>query len=192
MAGKQEEKEEIMEKWEGKATARLKGVKPEQVWTLFLDDFCSFHKWLPTIDTCYQVEGINGQPGAVRYCSSTTTLSDANHHHHDDGGTAKTAVLWCHEKLVSVDAAGLLRSLSYQVLDNNLGIKSLVTTIKVSPAVSTDGDDDGSGCQIQWSFVADPMEGLMTYDGFSSYINFALQGMAENMEKALQKSPKIG
>lgn len=195
MAAAQREQEEqpVLERWAGKATARLKGVTAEQVWPLFLDDFCSFHKWLPTIDTCRQVEGIRGQPGLVRYCASTPEDSTGA----DVDGERKDA-LWCHEKLVAIDP--VVRCLSYEVMENNMGIKSLVSTIKVLPTTAATikssgevdddehGGEDQFGCQIQWSFLADPFEGLMTYDGFSAYINFALQGMADKMEKVLQSN----
>ncbi|KAI6680012.1 hypothetical protein NL676_033893 [Syzygium grande] len=62
--------DETLPRWEGKAIAELKGPTPDQVWP-FLADFCNVHKLLPPIDTCHRVEGIPGQPGLVRYCTST-------------------------------------------------------------------------------------------------------------------------
>ncbi|KAL3498513.1 hypothetical protein ACH5RR_041245 [Cinchona calisaya] len=155
-------------KWEGKATAKLKGVRAEQVWPL-LEDFCSFDKWIPTIDTCHQVEGVKGQPGLVRYCASTPLNTD------DESKNSMTK--WCHEKLIAIDP--ILRCLIYEVLENNMGIKSYIGTIKLLD------DDDTFGCQIEWSFLADPVDGL-SFQDLSSYLNFTLQGMAENMERALQ------
>ncbi|CAN6541021.1 unnamed protein product [Malus baccata var. baccata] len=38
-------------KWEGEASAELKGPKAEQVWPL-LEDFFGLHKWFPTLTTC--------------------------------------------------------------------------------------------------------------------------------------------
>lgn len=177
-------------KWEGKATAKLDGIRAEQVWPL-LEDFCSVDKWLPTIDTCYQVEGINGQPGLVRYCasrppSSTFSPSDDSDDDADadDEDQNSGMTKWCHEKLLAIDP--VVRCLSYEVLDNNLGFKSYVATIKLLPAKG-DNDLDKCGCQIEWSFLADPVEGL-TCDVLSSYLNLSLQGMAENMERALHSN----
>ncbi|CAK9180934.1 unnamed protein product [Ilex paraguariensis] len=160
--------EEAKPKWEGKATAKLKGLAASQVWPL-LEDFCSFNKWIPTIDTCYQVEGVNGQPGLFRYCAATISSSS-------DG--SEKSIKWCHEKLLEIDP--IQRCLSYEVLDNNLGFKSSVSKMEVLP---TDGDEQ-HGCEIEWSFVADPVEGL-TFEGLLAYFDSSLQGVAENMEKAL-------
>ncbi|KAI3468187.1 hypothetical protein Pfo_024850 [Paulownia fortunei] len=159
-------------KWEGKATAKLNKPTAEEVWPL-LEDFCSFHKWLPSIDTCCKVEGVEGRRGLVRYCAATLPPPS-------DGG--ERVVKWCHEKLLAVDPIG--KCLSYEVLDNNMGLKSYRSTIKVVPIK---GGDDLSGCEIEWSFLADPVEGL-SYEDMVTYLDMNLQGVAQNMEKALESS----
>ncbi|KAK2991820.1 hypothetical protein RJ640_006380 [Escallonia rubra] len=163
--------ETVKPKWDGKAAAKLTGATAEQVWPL-LEDFCSFHKWLPSIDTCHQVEGVQGQPGLVRYCASTVPPSDS--------GNAATT-LWCHEKLMAIDAAG--RRLTYEVVDNNMGFKQYLSTIKVSPV---EGDDKPS-CEMEWSFVADPIEGWK-FEDLLYYVESSLQAMAEKMVKAIQST----
>ncbi|KAK4365070.1 hypothetical protein RND71_016428 [Anisodus tanguticus] len=157
-----------MSKWEGKAIVNLKGLKAEQVWPLF-EDFFNFHKWLPTIDTCYQV---NDKDGVIRYCACTMPPSS-------DGGEA--TIKWCHERLLMVDK--IERCLSYEALDNNMRITSYVAKFKVLPS---DGGHE-YGCQIEWSFVADPVDGL-TFECFLGYVDFSLQGMAEKIEKSLESS----
>ncbi|PIN24704.1 hypothetical protein CDL12_02560 [Handroanthus impetiginosus] len=156
-------------KWEGKATAKLHKHTAEKVWPL-LGDFCSFDKWLPTIHTCSKVDGVDGLPGLVRYCAGT--VPDGN-----GGGVAK----WCHEKLIDIDSVE--KCLSYEVLDNNMGFKSYKSTMKVMPI---DGGDDLGGCKIEWSFLADPVEGL-SFEDLAAYVDQSLQGMAKNMEKELEK-----
>jgi hypothetical protein len=50
-----------------------------------------------------------------------------------------------------------------------------------------DGDEDGDGqhgCKIEWSFIADPIEGWPLED-FNSYINSSLQFMGQKMEQAV-------
>ncbi|CAN4076638.1 unnamed protein product [Withania somnifera] len=152
--------------WEGKSIANLKGPKAEQVWPL-LEDFFNFHNWLPTIDTCYQV---NDKDGIIRYCASSASPPS-------DGG--EEIIKWCHERLLTVDKIG--RCLSYEALDNNMGISSYVATFKV---LSSEGADE-SGCQIEWSFVAAPVDGL-TLECFLGYVDSSLQVMAEKIEKALE------
>ncbi|XP_060211257.1 lachrymatory-factor synthase-like [Lycium barbarum] len=156
-------------KWEGKAIGNLKGPKAEQVWPLF-EDFFNFHNWLPTIDTCYQLN--NEKDGLIRCCANTVPPSS-------DGSEA--IIKWCHERLLYVDK--IERCLSYEALDNNVGIRSYVATFKI---LSSD-DGDESGCKIEWSFVADPVDGL-TLECFLGYVDFSLQGMAEKIEKALESS----
>ncbi|KZV44520.1 lachrymatory-factor synthase-like [Dorcoceras hygrometricum] len=154
-------------KWEAKSTAKLCKSSVEEVWPL-VEDFCSFDKWLPTIDTCHKIEGSNGEPGLVRYCAAT------------DGGGG--VLRWCHEKLVTIDPSA--RCLSYQVLENNMGIKGYMSTIKVIPM---DGGDGLHGCLIEWSFLADPVEG-MSFGDMANYLDLGLRAIAENIEKALEKS----
>lgn len=149
-------------KWEGKATAKLKPTAKD-VWPL-LEDFCSLHKWLPTIDTCFKVD--DGKSGLVRHCAASPRGGDPE-------------VRWCRERLTGIDPVG--KWLSYEVVDNNMGFKSYKSTLKVVP---TDGGDE-FGCQIEWSFVADPVEGL-SCDDLAKYVGIGLQGMAQNMERALE------
>ncbi|KAK3042420.1 hypothetical protein RJ639_000144 [Escallonia herrerae] len=61
------------------------------------------------------------QQGLVRYCASTLP-SDCDN---------ATTTLWCHEKLVAINAAGW--RLTYEVADNNMGFKQYLSTIKLSP-----------------------------------------------------------
>ena len=156
-------------KWEGKACVELATPTAQEVWPL-LEDFCNLHKWLPTIDTCYQVDGILGQPGMVRYVATTTTTSS--------NGNEEKMIKWAKEKLLMIDP--IKRCLSYEVTDNNIGMKSYVGKSTVSPI----NDDGKNGCKMEWSFVCDPIEGLR-FEDFLSYIETALQSMAKKMEDAL-------
>ncbi|WOG84119.1 hypothetical protein DCAR_0103300 [Daucus carota subsp. sativus] len=155
--------------WEGKVSAKVRATKAETVWSL-LQDFCSVHKWLPSLDTCYKVEGDHGQPGLVRYCGSTIkSASDSE----------EAITLWCHEKLVEMDE--MEKMLSYEIMENNMGMKMYKSTIRVVQM------EDESGCEIKWGFVAEPVEGWK-FEDLVSYIESSLHGMAERMEKALQSS----
>ncbi|KAL8259552.1 hypothetical protein R6Q59_027505 [Mikania micrantha] len=158
--------------WEGKATAELKSTTAEQVWPL-LEDFCNFHKWLPTIDTCHHVQGAHGEPGLVRYCA--TIVPSASPSANDAGPASTDVVKWCHEKLLSIDP--VQRCLSYEIGENNLGFTGYVSEMKV---VETDG-----GCRVEWRFEADPVDGMRLED-LCGYIESSLNAMAERMEKELQ------
>ncbi|XP_024032327.1 lachrymatory-factor synthase-like, partial [Morus notabilis] len=153
--------EKSQEKWEGEVSAQLKGSKARDVWPL-VADFCSLHKWFPTIDTCHQVDGsVTGvQPGVIRYCGSTVTSP-----------SGETTIKWAKEKLIEIDP--IQRRLRYEVLGNNVGFKYWVANMQVLPI---DGTDDGGGSEIKWSFVGDPAEGW-TYEIMLSYYDSSLQSI---------------
>ncbi|PRQ27550.1 putative polyketide cyclase/dehydrase, START-like domain-containing protein [Rosa chinensis] len=154
-------------KWEGKTSAELKSSPAQQVWP-FLADFCNLQEVLPGLETCYQVEGVPGQPGLIRYCAGSATDND------------ETTVKWAKEKLTAIDP--IKRCFSYEIVESNMGFKSYVGTIQVVPVVN-----DDEGCMIEWSFVCDPIEGWRLED-FQSYLESSLQGMAKKIEDALLSS----
>ncbi|KAJ6914964.1 hypothetical protein NC651_017062 [Populus alba x Populus x berolinensis] len=166
--------EETQGKWEGKATVELRGPTADQVWPC-LEDFCNLQKWLPRVDTCYRVEGELGQPGLVRCCHFSKVPSEGSHEDEEN------KVIWAKEKLIMINPSE--RCLSYEILENNAGFKSYVATMKALPINDGDGDGDGQhGCKIEWSFIADPIEGWPLED-FNSYINSSLQFMGKKMEQ---------
>lgn len=171
-------------KWEFKTSAGLATATVEQVWPL-LEDFCNLHKWLPeTLHECYQVEGILGQqPGLTRYCTFSRTLPSS------DGHEAVTQTVYAYDRLLWIDP--IKRCFSYDMLDNNMGMKTYVATLRLLPINDDDDDDDGKlhacGCKIEWSFVCDPMEGW-SFEDFSSFIAASLQTIAKNMEDATSLS----
>ncbi|XP_061369622.1 lachrymatory-factor synthase-like [Gastrolobium bilobum] len=166
--------EESKSRWEGETSVELHGITAEQVWPL-LEDFCNIHKWMP-IETCYQVEGVTGQPGLIRYCATTTR---------DDGDPL---IKWAKEKLLMIDP--IQHCLIYEVVDSNMGFKSYVATLKLLPVTIVSGDKPKpTSCKIQWSFACDPVDGW-TFDGLFSYIQFVLQFMAKKMELACSHQDK--
>ncbi|CAI8599876.1 unnamed protein product [Vicia faba] len=167
--------EESKSLWEGKLTVELTSVAAEQAWPA-LEDFCNLHKWIP-INTCYHVEGVQGQPGLVRYCSSTVkAVVEDEADGADDAVESETTVKWAKEKLLMMDP--VRRCLSYEVGENNMGFESYVATLKVIPV---GGDGESVGCLIEWGFVCDPVEGWSLED-FESYIQYCLQFMAKKIQ----------
>nr|XP_043610774.1 lachrymatory-factor synthase-like [Erigeron canadensis] len=149
-------------KWEGKATTELKTTKAQQVFPL-LEDFCNIHKWLPALETCTHVQGVDGKPGLVRHCTFKTINQDE---------PAK----WCYETLLSLDP--VKQSISYKVTENTLGLSSYVAELKVI-------EINDNGCKMEWWFTADPME-EMTLEGLTGYIDSLLKAMAETIENELK------
>ncbi|XP_030512951.1 lachrymatory-factor synthase-like [Rhodamnia argentea] len=157
-------------KWEGKVCARVTKASADQIWPL-CTDFFNLHKWFPGLSDCHGIQGENGEPGCMRYCSGFSLSSEGA----GEVGENRP-ISWAKERLVSIDHVG--RSLSYDMLDSNIGFNSYLGTIRV---VSNDGDGDG-GCTIEWSFSVDPVEGWVREDLVREVYEAGLQGMAKKME----------
>ncbi|KAI3763659.1 hypothetical protein L2E82_13653 [Cichorium intybus] len=166
--------------WEGKVSAYLRSATAKQVWPL-VEDFCSLDKWYAGLDTCRQVEGVYGEPGLIRYVTATVASPPPPN---AADQKPETVVVWCYETLLSIDP--VQRRLSYNITENNLGIRFYVAEWQV---IDNKDVDDAGGCRIEWRFTADPMEGH-TLEGFCGYIQSTLNGIAESMEKALQAGDK--
>ncbi|XP_059644014.1 lachrymatory-factor synthase-like [Cornus florida] len=156
-------------KWEGRVSTRLTYVSADQIWPL-LKDFFNLHKWFPSLSTSYGVHGTNGEPGCIRYCAGSSIPSSGGE---KDGDKP---VSWCTERLIAIDPID--RSLSYEIVECNIGFKSYVSTVKIGPG----GGDGGGGCVMEWWFEVDPVEGLTLEDLTKKY-EVGLQRMAKKMEE---------
>ena len=90
------------------------------------------------------------------------------------GAEKTTTIKWAKEKILAIDP--VQRCLTYEVVENNMGFKSYVATLKVLPI-------EGDGCKIEWGFVSDPVEGW-SCQGLKSYVESTLQSMAKKIEFA--------
>ncbi|KAJ6354486.1 hypothetical protein OIU77_005153 [Salix suchowensis] len=158
----------------GKVSTVLAKATADQIWPL-LNDFFNLHKWFPGLATCYGIHGTNGEPGCVRYCGGSSIPST-------DSGTGgdNRPVSWSTERLTAVDHVE--RSLSYEIVDSNIGFRSYVSTVKVVPQ----GDDGQDGCVIEWSFNVDPVAGMVLTELVRKY-EVGLQQMAKRMEESAVK-----
>ena len=154
-------------KWEVKVSTVLKEASADQIWG-FYGDFFNFHKWFPGLASCYGVHGANGEPGCIRYCGGFSIKSE-------DG---KDSVSWSKEKLTAVDP--IQRSLTYEIVDCNIGFKSYESTVKITPS----GSDTESGCRIDWSIKVDPVKGWVLEDLVKKF-EAGLDRAARRMEEAL-------
>ncbi|PON47419.1 Polyketide cyclase/dehydrase [Trema orientale] len=163
-------------KWEAKVSAKLDKATVDQIWPLFTD-FFNFHRWFPTnIEVCYGVHGANGEPGCIRYWSGSLTSS---------GNGEADEKPWGKERLLAVDHAEHI--LTYELLENNIGHKSYVSTVKIFPADKAHDQDHPRGCVIEWSFSVDPIEGF-TLDGMVAKYNEWIRQIAGKMEASLENS----
>ncbi|CAK7353146.1 unnamed protein product [Dovyalis caffra] len=160
-------------KWEGNVSTRLAKATADQIWPL-LNDFFNFRKWFPSLSTCYGINGTNGEPGCIRYCAGfSIPPNDTNQ-----------PVSWSIERLTAVNHVE--HSLSYEIVDGNIGFKSYVSTVKVVPQ----GGDGQDGCVIEWSFIVDPVAGLVLHELVRKY-EVGLQQMAKRMEDAVESGSRF-
>ncbi|KAL3747418.1 hypothetical protein ACJRO7_016237 [Eucalyptus globulus] len=138
---------EAKEKWGGKVRALARGSGPDQVWPL-LEDFFSLYKWVPTIDTCYGVEGVSGEPGCVQYCSGTRSPAD---------GFEDVFTEWALEKLLATDPIN--KSFTYEIVNcNNVGISQAIAAYLPTLTAERDAEEE-DGCGMSRSFTVNPIEG---------------------------------
>ncbi|QCE16049.1 lachrymatory-factor synthase-like [Vigna unguiculata] len=152
--------EESDKRWKGKVVVELAETNAEVAWTV-VEDFCSIHKWM-SLDTCYQLEGTLGKPGLIRYCASTVDVENT------------PTLKWAKEKVLAIDPVE--RCLTYEIVENNMGFKFYVATLKVL-------SNEEGGCKIEWEFVCDPVEGW-SCEGLESYVESSLKVVKKNIELA--------
>ncbi|KAH1033269.1 hypothetical protein J1N35_045443 [Gossypium stocksii] len=163
-------KQNSQPKWEAKVSSKLTKASLDKTWAIYTD-FFNFHKWYPTLATCYGIHGTNGELGCIRFCSGFSISSQGGDGDSNGGGSEK----WSKERLVAVDHSN--RSLSYEIVESNIGFNSYVSTVKIVPG----GVDDQEGCVIEWSFTVDPVEGWKL-DEMKKLYEEGLQGLAKRID----------
>ncbi|WCJ25648.1 Polyketide cyclase/dehydrase and lipid transport superfamily protein [Euphorbia peplus] len=154
-------------KWEANLREQVKGITAEEVWPL-LEDFCNLHKVFPLVNNSRRLDGEAGKPGLIRYCAFQPSPAGD--------------IFWVTEKLLMIDSNE--QCLRYEIVENNLGINAYVGTMKVGPTSRGDGEGAEEGCWIEWSVVADPMEGR-TVEAFQSVWNSYLHSIVQTIQTLL-------
>ncbi|XP_026452952.1 uncharacterized protein LOC113353627 isoform X4 [Papaver somniferum] len=121
---------------------------------------------------------ISGQPGCIRYCAGSSIPASSSINGRDGDVTITN---WSTERLVDIDS--VQRSITYEIVDCNIGFKSYVSTMKVVPYNNGENDED-NGCLIEWSFVVDPIQGW-ELETLVSKFDSGLQRTASKIEATL-------
>ncbi|KAF4352032.1 hypothetical protein G4B88_027497 [Cannabis sativa] len=150
----------------------IRNATVEQIWPL-LADFFNFNKWFPTLATCQGIHGTNGEVGCIRYCSGFSIPSN-----NVDDQISSTTISWSKEILTAIDHDQ--HSLSYEILESNIGFQSYVSTFRIYA-----GGSECRDCVIEWSFTVDPVEGL-AFDDLVRKYDVGLQRMAQRMEASFE------
>ncbi|WCJ29499.1 Polyketide cyclase/dehydrase and lipid transport superfamily protein [Euphorbia peplus] len=154
------------EKYDGLNIAEVKGVTADKVWSL-LADFCNLHKCYPHVYYCVKEEGEDGKPGLVREIRSLGSPASKLF-----AADEIKNYLWSKDKLVKIDDKDM--SLTYEMLDNNVGMKGYVCTYKVVEV-------DAANCKIEWSFQSDPIEGK-TVEQFRTHRDNILRTFVQKIQ----------
>lgn len=159
------------QKWQAKVCTTLDRAEADQIWPFF-QDFFGLDKWFPGLPNCQGIQGVNGEPGCVRYCSGFGLKSVV-----EDGDSGQSKVSWSKERLVAIDHDR--RTLTYEIVDSNIGFESYVSTVKVVPAAG-----GGGGCAVEWWIRLEAVEGCRLEDLVVKY-EAALKLMVKKMEDAI-------
>nr|CAI9093566.1 OLC1v1029097C1 [Oldenlandia corymbosa var. corymbosa] len=162
------EQETLMKsKWEGNVSTKIEDVNADQIWPL-IKDFFGIYKYFPNLQVSYGVQGNNGEVGSIRYCEQVVS---------------PTVVHWAKEKITAVDPDQ--RSLTFEIIDGNSGLRSCVATVKVVDP-SGEHDDQSLGCVLSWTFSFDALEGVKFEDLVKKY-QMWIEICAQNMKDSLVK-----
>ncbi|XP_016476304.1 lachrymatory-factor synthase [Nicotiana tabacum] len=168
------EKKDSQPKWEVKVSTRLeKAISADQIFSVY-KDFFGLNKWFPSLSTCYGIHGENGEVGCIRYCAGFSLPPESD-------GAGEAPVSWSKERLVAINP--IERTLSYEIVDCNIGFKSYFSTVRIFP----DEIDGQKGCKIEWFITVDQVERMRLEDLVKKY-EVGLQRMAKKMEDALASS----
>ncbi|XP_009792588.1 lachrymatory-factor synthase-like [Nicotiana tabacum] len=170
------EQKDSQPKWEINVSTKLqKAISADQIFSLF-KDFFGLNKWFSSLPTCYGIYGENGEVGCIRYCAGFSLPPES-------GGAAggEAPVSWSKERLVAINP--IERTLSYEIVDCNIGFKSYFSTVRIVP----DEVDGQNGCVIEWFITVDPVERMRLEDLVKKY-EVGLQRMAKKIEYTLASS----
>ncbi|XP_051137286.1 lachrymatory-factor synthase [Andrographis paniculata] len=171
------------QKWEATVRAAAEKATAEQLWPLF-EDFFGLHKWFPGLQICRGVAGANGEPGCIRYCAGFKGIKPQSESSPATAkATATATAAWSKERLRWVDRRRM--TLSYEIVDSNIGFTSYVSTVRV-----TDGAAGGAAAVVEWSITVDPVAGLELADLAAKY-RVGLEAMVKNMEAAIVAGTSI-
>lgn len=169
-------------KWEA-TVARRTNASADQIWQ-FLQDFFGINKWFPSLAISYGIHGRNGEIGSIRYCEGFS-IPPQRIFTNSNNNNSEIVVGWSKEKLTEIDNAK--KSLSYEIVDSNIGFNSYAATMKIvdnDGSGNSNGNEQGKGCIVEWSFSVDPVVGFVFDDLVKKY-ELGLEKMVQKMETDL-------
>ncbi|MCO5593322.1 hypothetical protein L7F22_047332 [Adiantum nelumboides] len=125
--------------------------------------FCGLKQWMPELLVCERIDGIESEPGCIRFCAGTKASNNGSN------------LVWVKEQLLAWNPQ--IREFSYTILDSNLGFENYKATFSVS-------DPCNNGCAlVTWKVELSPVQGYDEKD-FLLYMGRLLERNVVNLEKA--------
>ncbi|KAK1267558.1 Lachrymatory-factor synthase [Acorus gramineus] len=90
-------------------------------------------------------------------------------------------VIWAKERLIEINP--VRRFLRYVIEENKIRFRRYF--VRIGAVDGSGGGGGGGGCVIEWSYVADPIEGWPK-EGFEAYLRTSLEAIARRIEEILQ------
>ncbi|KAK1267362.1 Lachrymatory-factor synthase [Acorus gramineus] len=155
--------------WEGKTTATLTNTTADQAWSL-MKNFTDVDKILPAVQTCYKVEGVDGEPGCVRYVATGKVT----------GPGEVELFMWAKERLIETDPVN--RFYRYEIVESSVGFRRYFGRLGAEEGGGGGGGGGGGECVIEWSYVADPIEGWAKEE-FDGFLGRGMEVLARRIEE---------
>lgn len=137
----------------------------EKVWPI-VSQTKRLPEWMPMVETCTHLKGVEGVPGYVRLVSGFMFPQD-------DGDRS-----WIKERLISMDP--LLHSYVYRMEASNVGLDGSVNSLKLR--------DYGDGSTlVDWSFQIIPVEGA-SEESLIDYLGLLYKSCINKIVGAIEAS----
>ncbi|KAH7283240.1 hypothetical protein KP509_35G067200 [Ceratopteris richardii] len=151
-------------KWKGGVRARLL-ADATRVWEM-VSDFGGVAKWSLLAESRI-VEGEPNVGGCIRYCKSRSIGPDGEN-------------FWVKEKLLECNHESF--TLSYAVVDGNMGWKGYAASLRIS-------DITADACDVEWVFELDPLPAKDKKQQLVERISTVLASTLSHLHELLSKQP---
>ncbi|KAK1315063.1 Lachrymatory-factor synthase [Acorus calamus] len=136
-------------------TATLTNTTADQAWSL-MKNFTGLDKILPAVQTCYKVEGVDGEPSCIRYAAGKVPAP---------GG--EELFLWAKERLIETNLVN--QFFWYEMVESSVGFRRYFRRLG---AKEGGGGSGGGGGDQGW-----------TKEEFDGFLGGGLEAMARRIEE---------
>lgn len=151
-------------KWRG-SVGGIVDAPIDKVWSI-VSQTERLPEWMPMVETCTRLKGVEGEPGYVRLVSGFMFPQE-------DGDRS-----WIKEQLISIDP--ILHSYVFRMEASNVGLDGSVNSLRL-----IDYGDDST--LVDWSFEISPVEGA-SEESLIDYLGFLYKSCINKIPSAIKAS----